>query len=66
MVPIHLVQRGEREASGEGSGVDGGCEGDEAGEPFPESGTEALGQGEESKAVALRMANVTDLVVTRR
>lgn len=42
VVPVHLVQRGEREASGEGTGVDGGCQGDEAGEPFPECGTEAL------------------------
>lgn len=66
MVPVHLVERGEREASGEGPCVDGGCQGDEAGEPVAESGTEALREGEEGKTISLRMANVTNLVVPRR
>jgi len=42
VVPVHLIEQGKWEASGEGSCVDSGCERDEAGELFPKSGVEAL------------------------
>jgi len=42
VVPVHLIEQGKQEASGEGSCVDSGCERDEAGESFPKSRAEAL------------------------
>ena len=65
VVPVHFVERGEWEASGEGSCVDRRRERNETGEPFPESGAKALRECEEGKTVALGMANVTNLVIPR-
>ena len=42
VVPVHLIEQSKWEASGQGSCVNGGCERDEAGEPFPKSGAETL------------------------
>lgn len=44
VVPVHLVERSEGEASGEGSRVDRRRERNETGESFPESWAKALRQ----------------------